>query len=272
VNKQELIASGLLETYVLGLCTAEETALVTTMCQQFPELLIEIEAIEESLITAAAINVTAPKAAIKQSLFAELGLEQKNTAAPEAQFRRLPKENDSRLKLYRFGMAASLVLFVTSLAYNYLLNQKLNSLHSELAQINASKSVMADQMQIQQTKLSSLDHQLHIIGNPKVETILLAGMNSIDKSSAVVRWNAETKEVFFEASHLPAVPKGKQYQLWAIVKGVPVDAGTVDLNSIENVFQKMKTIAEAEAFAVTIEKTGGSASPSLETICLMGKI
>jgi anti-sigma-K factor RskA len=56
------------------------------------------------------------------------------------------------------------------------------------------------------------------------------------------------------------------------VKGVPVDAGTVDLNSIENVFQKMKTIAEAEAFAVTIEKTGGSASPSLETICLMGKI
>jgi anti-sigma-K factor RskA len=66
-------------------------------------------------------------------------------------------------------------------------------------------------------------------------------------------------------------PAGKQYQLWAIVDGKPVDAGMIDLNQ-PIVFQQMKTINSAQAFAVTIENVGGSATPSLETMCLLGNV
>ena len=55
-------------------------------------------------------------------------------------------------------------------------------------------------------------------------------------------------------------PTGKQYQLWAIVDGKPVDAGVIN-NCIG--LCKMKKIDHAEAFAITLEKEGGSPTPTL---------
>ena len=38
------------------------------------------------------------------------------------------------------------------------------------------------------------------------------------------------------------------------------------------VFQKMKSVKGATAFAVTIENAGGSQVPSMETMCLLGNV
>jgi anti-sigma-K factor RskA len=35
---------------------------------------------------------------------------------------------------------------------------------------------------------------------------------------------------------------------------------------------KMKNIPEAQAFAITLEKQGGSASPTMEALLVMGKV
>jgi anti-sigma-K factor RskA len=97
-------------------------------------------------------------------------------------------------------------------------------------------------------------------------------MNYLLKNSAAVHWNTETDEVYFDASQLPASPASKQYQLWAIVAGKPVNAGVIDLSAAREVFQKMKSVKGAQAFAVTIEKAGGSPAPTLDTMCLLGKV
>lgn len=270
MNAQEIIASGILESYVLGTATVEEIALVQKLCREYPDTLKEIEAIEESLIRFSTGISKPPHADLKEKIVAQLDFTEKKSGA--AKVVTLKKDSGNKLKLYRFGLAASLLLFVTSLGYNVLLNQKLKEAHGELAQLNAAKSYMADELKIQQASLNELNTELQILANPMVKTVALKGMNLLDKKSAMVHVNMETNEVYFNASVLPASPEQKQYQLWAIVDGKPVDAGMIDMGASTQIFQKMKSVKGAQAFAVTIEKMGGSAVPTMEMMCLLGNV
>jgi anti-sigma-K factor RskA len=95
---------------------------------------------------------------------------------------------------------------------------------------------------------------------------------SPDPSSiATVYWNMDSKTVYLFVNQLPKPVVDKQYQLWAIVDGKPVDAGVFDLEEGVS-FVKLKTIPKAEAFAITLEKKGGSLSPTMSAMYVMGKV
>jgi len=266
----EVISSGLLESYVLGTTKPEETAVVNKLCKEHPELLKEIEAIEESLMNFSARVSTPVNHELKNKIEAHLTFNSEES--PVAKVISIKKETDNRLTIYKLGIAASLLLFLTSLMYNVRLNRMYSKVNAELAELNAAKSYMAEQMNIQQASLVTMNMELQILADPKVKTIALKGMNSLDKKSAMVHMNMETYAVYFNASALPATPDEKQYQLWAIVDGKPVDAGIIDMKSTAQVFQKMRPIKGAQAFAVTIEQIGGRPTPTMETMCLLGNV
>jgi anti-sigma-K factor RskA len=90
-------------------------------------------------------------------------------------------------------------------------------------------------------------------------------------SMATVYWNTESKDVYLLVNKLPKPVSDKQYQLWAIVDGKPVDAGTFEMPEGVS-FVKLKTIPKADAFAITLEKKGGSATPDMEAMYVMGKV
>lgn len=270
MNANEVIASGLLESYVLGTASEAEVALIQKLCKQHPELLTEIEAIEAGLMDFSAKISRPVNPALKHKIASQLEFKEEKQAP--AKVISIEKGNSAKLKFYRFGLAASILLFVTSFAYNVLLNQRLKEVNGELAQLNAAKSYMAEEMKVQQASLSTMNNELQVLANPMVKTIALKGMNMLEQKSAMVHVNMETNEVYFNASALPNSPEQKQYQLWAIVDGKPVDAGMIDMGSTAQVFQKMKSIKGAQAFAVTIEKMGGSPVPTMEMMCLLGNV
>lgn len=270
MNIHEVISSGLLESYVLGTTSAEETALVNKLCKEHPALLKEIEAIEQGLINFSAQVAPSIKPDLKTKIASQLLFDAEES--PVAKVISIKEETNSRLNLYKLGIAASLLLFMTSLMYNVQLNHKLSKMSGELAELNASKSYMADQMNVQQASLVTMNMELQILANPQVKTVALKGMNTLEKKSAMVHMNMETNEVYFNASILPATPDAKQYQLWAIVDGKPVDIGMIDMNSTENVFQKMRSVKGAQAFAVTIEQIGGRPAPTMEAMVLLGNV
>jgi len=79
--------------------------------------------------------------------------------------------------------------------------------------------------------------------------------------------------VYLDVQQLPSLPAGKQYQLWALDKGKPVDAGVLAANTAAgDSIQQMKNIASAQAFAMTVEPTGGSAGPTLATMTVIGNM
>jgi len=56
-----------------------------------------------------------------------------------------------------------------------------------------------------------------------------------------------------------------------MVDGKPVDAGMIDMNEAAP-FMKLKNIPRAEAFAITLEKKGGSPVPTMDALYVMGKV
>ena len=69
--------------------------------------------------------------------------------------------------------------------------------------------------------------------------------------------------------NLPANDQAHQYQLWAIVAGKPVDLGVFDKTTDSSDMKIMKSIASAQAFAVTLEPRGGSVNPTMNQMMVI---
>jgi anti-sigma-K factor RskA len=71
---------------------------------------------------------------------------------------------------------------------------------------------------------------------------------------------------------MPVNDKAHQYQLWALVGGKPVDLGVFDsgADTLTNI-KEMKSLASADAFAVTLEPRGGSVNPTMDQMMVIGK-
>ncbi len=61
-----------------------------------------------------------------------------------------------------------------------------------------------------------------------------------------------------------------QYQLWAIADGKPVNAGMYTEEKDSKI--ALANIPKAQAFAITLEKKGGSPVPTMENMYVMGEI
>lgn len=269
MNVEQIISSGLLESYVLGMTTEEESLIVRDMCAKHPELLKEIELIEESLIGFEPQHTPPLRKDLKQEIASQLSF---NEEKPEPAV--IPLNDPmpgTNLNFYRIGIAASVALLIGCGMYIYSLHNRITDVENRLADASASKTMLAVEMEAQKESMNKLAAHFSIVSDPGMKAIPLSGMNSLASKSAMVHWNPSTQELYFNANALPPSPESKQYQLWAIIDGKPVDAGVI---SMENgvAFQKMKQITGAKAFAVTIENMGGSLSPTLDTMCLLGNV
>lgn len=269
MNVEQIISSGLLESYVLGMTTEEEASMVRDMCTRHPELLKEIELIEESLVGLSPQHTPPLRKDLKQAIASQLTFSEEK---PEPAVIPLNAPvSGGNLNFYRIGIAASVALLIGCGMYIYSLQNRITDIENRLADASASKTMLTVEMEAQKESMNKLAANFSVVSDPGMKAIPLSGMNSLVSKSAMVHWNPSTQELYFNASALPPSPEAKQYQLWAIVDGKPVDAGVITLeNGVA--FQKMKLIAGAKAFAVTIENMGGSPSPSLDTMCLLGNV
>jgi anti-sigma-K factor RskA len=266
LSKHDIIESGILERYVLGTTNAEENSLVQKKCKEFPELNQELDAIEMALVNYA--EASSPlKAPISDKIKDKIFTEIRNITPNKTEAKVIPMNT----MYYRLGIAASALLLITSMVYNMMTRDQLKSTEKELAKVKQSETQMNDAMLAQKNDMEDMQKKMSMLTDPSTKNIVLNGMNSLADKKAMVHFNPATKEVYFNARDLQLADAAKQYQLWAIVDGKPVDMGMIDLNG-KDIFQRMKTIENAQAFAVTIEKKGGNPSPTLETMCLLGNV
>ena len=107
------------------------------------------------------------------------------------------------------------------------------------------------------------------MSDPAFTKVSMPGVKADENKLATVFWDKKKNEVYLLANRLPQTSTDTQYQLWAIVDGKPVDAGMIDAC---NGLCKMKNISNATAFAITLEKRGGSATPNLNQLQVFGGI
>ena len=118
-------------------------------------------------------------------------------------------------------------------------------------------------------KYTATAQDYSIVSSARILKISLPGVAGKENDLATVYWDTLSKDVYLRADRLPKAQAGRQYQLWAIVDGKTVDAGV--LENCEGLC-RLKSVARAQAFAITLEKAGGSPTPTLSQMVVLGKI
>lgn len=270
MNIKDYIQSGIIESYVLGLADAEERAELEQLRMQHPEVEQAIQAFEQELEASAMRNAIPVHSDVKANLFDQLGLKPEEKNVPIAQERKIVQlKSSDKTPFIKYLAAASVILFVISAGFNIYTYNKYKNLEVE----NRQLALQRDQLYVNnnniQTRLDELDKNMQLITGPDMIKVALSGVAGKESSRAVVYWNKSNKDVYLMAKALPKAPPGKQYQLWALMDGKPIDAGVLgDCNTV----CKLKNIQNAQAFAITLENEGGSPTPNLEQLYVMGKI
>lgn len=262
--------SGIVESYVLGLASREDVIEFERMCAAHSEVRAARNAFELELEEKLLQQKTDPPRELKPRILSEIGMER------EEQLPQIPLAKPTlvpRPGFAKYVAAASLILLAGSVLLNlYLLDQykKTIAQNKELSEMQKQAAVTNQALQ---TKLSSYENALDLMKSPLMTEVKMPGSpNSPAPSSmATVYWNAESKAVYLLVNQLPKPGSDKQYQLWAIVDGKPVNAGVFELGDDISLI-KLKTITRADAFAITLEKKGGSETPTMDAMYVMGKV
>jgi anti-sigma-K factor RskA len=191
---------------------------------------------------------------------------QSTTNAGNARVVAMPQTRSSK----NFLMAASVIALVICLAFLASLYNKNNKYEQQLASVEKTTNLLQQSNKKQQEQLQSYAQMMAVIHNPDYKKVQLPSLPGKPKAVVEVFWNKKASEVFVCNVTLPNAPQGKQYQLWAIVKGKPVDAGM--LTSFWQPIQKMNPFNDVDAFAVTLEKEGGSPTPTMEAMYVMAPV
>jgi len=271
VNIQEYISSGIVESYVLGLASNEERLEFEQVCATNAELRQAREAFEISLEQHALANAVPVPAELKQKIWNQInpGIEGATVVSIQADKKQQPLAPVRSISFSKLLAAASVILLVGSTLLNFYFYNQYKLSVAKLDELIASNQQMAISNTATQAKLQQYEIALNIIKDTNMAVVAMKGQPIAPQSATTVYWNKQTKDVYLLVNGLPQPAAGKQYQLWAIVDGVPVDAGMLNMNET-NGLVKMKNIPKAQAFAITLENAGGSKTPTMP-IYVVGK-
>lgn len=261
LNINEYIASGILEEYILGQLSASQRAEVEAMAAQHPEIREELNTIEEALAKYGMAHARPLPDALKQNILQRVaaleGQKQKDTKHP-------PRKGNGSTGLM-IGLIGLAALVMWSLFQNRKTSKALEELQLEHNQTIAD----CDSVRIHNDQLA---RQLAILKNPGLQLVYMLGTEKSKSSQVVVHYNPTAAQTFLRVDALPAPAPGKQYQLWAIVAGAPVSMGVFDIPADTAVLISVPHVADAQAFAVTLENAGGVPIPTLEEMYVIGNV
>ena len=251
---------------MLGNASEQERREVECISSIYPEIRKELDALSISLEKYAEANAVAPPSHLRDKIFAEINsLEatEKKSGAKVISIESAPSPRFS----YWLAAACVALLAISSALYFQLSTKK-----SELASAMQEKQKMDDTLTQMSAATQMMHEQMAMLNNPDNKKVTMKGTDAHPGMVASVLWNTQNHEVYLSANNLPQPPADKQYQLWAIVDGKPVDMGVFDVSSDSSMYHKMGAAENAQAFAVTLEKKGGSPVPTLTAMYVMGQI
>lgn len=265
--------SGILELYVLGQLNAQEQAEVEAMAIKYPEIKQELEAIEIAMEQYAQQQALEPSAGLKNKILSQITQEPVKEIILPTPINYAPYE--SKIRTLRVALATCASLLVVSGVMLYKTHHQLGDAKDQIASLSLEKEQFTTTVSHMRQTNNDLQKIADMPNDPDWKIVKLAGTKMDPSAKMVVYWHVSGKHVMVDNSKmgLPANDKTHQYQLWALVNGKPVDLGVFDVKADStHILLQMKEIASAQAFAVTLEKRGGSPAPTMDKMVVMGGV
>lgn len=252
MNIKEYIASGIIEAYVMGLCSKEEELELESRRSVHPELNDAIILYETELEKKMLQNQTLPSSSVDDRILKTID----KFSIPALPVQK--QSSTTALRWMRIAVAASIVLFVVSAGLNLTLYYKTSRLKKQVSELSSTNT------------LPAADYE--IMTNPTITPVAMYGVGIHSICRCTMYWDKKTGKAYIMIHHLIRTTESQNYQLWAMVDGKPVSVGIVN-DEIRGRFITMENVpANATAFSVTLEKAGGNLTPTMSQEYLHGSI
>jgi anti-sigma-K factor RskA len=269
LNTKEYISSGIIESYILGLASPEEVGILECVMKNNAEVKAAFEEAQKTLEDLATVQAVTPPTDLKSKIWNKIQQEQiveeiKPVASVDIPAAKPQEEikiqGNNNWKV--FAVAASVLLLV-SVAGNLFWMNGQSKTKEEFAKMQTEKKN-------QDLAMQKMNQKMKMVSNPDMKMVMLKGVEKHTESKAMVFWDTKTKDVYLNAEALPKAPEGMQYQLWAIADGKAINAGMYTDEKDSKI--ALSNVPQAQAFAITLEKQGGSPVPTMENMYVMGEI
>jgi anti-sigma-K factor RskA len=256
MNGKDYILSGIIEQYVLGLCTPLEKAEVELLRKTDTELNDAIINFEIQFENEMMNSNSLPDEVTDTNIIEKID---SLTTTPLIPFNSV-KESENNYKWLKTLAAASVILLVTSVSFNYILYSNNKKQQLELA------------ARIKNLSITLPINDYNVLKDPTITPIAMYGVGYHSICRCTMFWDKKTGKVYIMIHHLPKSSSKEDYQLWANVDGKTISVGIID-DTIRDRFIEMTNMPEgAISFIVTLEKANGADQPTKEEIYLKGSI
>ncbi len=281
MNIKEYIESGILEAYVLGALSEEEHRAVEADIAQYPELKLEVDAIEGAMLQFVQSASVEPPVELQDKIWNSLQQEQGEEKAIPFTQPAIAEEKPGPKTIplvsapaanTRWASAAVWVALIGSLLVNLLLWSQKNKADKQLAGVQQQIDTMSANQQALAAKINAYEQERAMLAKVDMMPVVMQSAQPGHEMAGMMYWNKTKGEAYVSMSHMPMPPTGKQYQLWVIQDGKPVSMGTIPNELVSNGgMQKAgMLVTGGQAFAISLEKEGGNPTPT--EVMVMGKI
>lgn len=261
MDTKQYINSGILELYVYGLLDDTQNAAIGVLANQHTEILTEIIAIEKAILNLS--SSFSPFLSVEN-------FEKIKTKLALKHPKQLVLQPTNYWKIYS-GWAAAVAMMLGGL---YFFEAKKETEKQLLSETKSNKELQKN-IVLSESKHQKTLTDLAIIRDIKNTIIVLGGQAIAPTSFAKIYWNQDSQTVFVDADGLPKPPTGMVYQVWSLKlkpQLTPTNIGLLDnFEQNNNRIFALYATTDAEAFGITLEPAGGSLTPTMEQLYVLGK-
>jgi anti-sigma-K factor RskA len=248
LNTENYISSGIIEQYVMGLCSADEKNELELLRQT------------DSLLDEAIINfeIEFEQKMMRQAFLPGVQTDDKILQSLQALGTPVVSINNQTAKVKKMSWvklvaAASVLLLCASVFFNY--TQYKNN-KEQAAQL-AAKNNLPESLPMA---------NYNILKDPSITPVAMNGQGYHAICRCTMFWDKKTGKAYVMIHHLVPSGENNDYQLWANVNGKQVSVGMINDN-IRDRFVEVTGVPEgSKEFTVTMEKNGGAAMPDADVI------
>ena len=242
MNLQEYIASGIIESYVLGFASATEKEEFERLLKKYPELMQAMERFEISLEKEALANAIDPPAHLKEQILSRI---REDGSKPVAKVVTIyPKKATRKISGKTWAVAASIILLLgcAYMVYQfYTVNQQLKK---DIAQSKGTLEKLEEKKRVIEESI--------VPPNYLVKPAKVAVPQQEIPPVFEVFWDSTSANVYLIIKNLKQLPIGQRYELWSVTKGKKESLGIFDPPADDKLIIKMNNVQQAESFAITI--------------------
>ncbi len=255
----------------------QERREVECMSKIYPELQQHLLEVQSSLEQLANSWEKEPPVELKNKVMASIQEEEKKNKASSfakkrAKVIRMQNAQNGRGINARSVAAAAVIVILAAGALFFMRSYELRNVEEKFTalkeELQENKNLTAELNK----KLDASEDKQSFLVDDRTVPVALAGTPNSPEAKVKAYWNEKQGEVMLMGMNLPQHEIDKQYQLWAIVDGTPVDLGMLDASNPNTPLTKKVNADQVQAFAITLEVKGGSPTPNLEQLYVIGNV